>query len=269
MRRGLRVATLREGPRFPGAPDSPPFEGTEVPLGTLETTLGRDARVDLLARHASRMSADPGARIVLNVAVSDEYGHLERLLLDPIRVALRKAGAPIAEPGERLDREGRRVMHFFSEADLSVELALAGLEVESRAGTRFVVRRAAPSHIRGVAQPSIAPSMVADVLAALPKVEWALRARSPKELFTYARSLGRSAPTRSDREAHRRVIAWVDGLVPGATGCYRRTALELATSPEAAAEDVLMGLDVGRTGHAWLASDPRARAYDVVFRLSP
>lgn len=264
----MRIALLK-APVQPAAAatDVAPIVGErDIAPGVLEHTQGRARRVALLKAHAAILASQEDT-FVIDVAVSDEYGLPSRLLLDVPRRRLRYLGLPVAEPGERLDDAGERIMHYFFDEDLASELAEAGLVIEQREGSRFRVRRGRPPSRATLA--SVRSVQIARIAWALPQVERVLRRASPNALFRFARSLGRRAPSTPDRASHRRAVAWVDAFSPGARGCYRRTALELATSREAAAEDVLLGLDMGRTGHAWLASDPRARAYDVRFRLSP
>lgn len=257
---------MRAAPEAEGAPLGI-AAGNEFPIARLEHTFGRAKRIELLRALGDQLKG-PAEELVLEVAVSDEYGHFPRLLVDPLRRGLRRLGVGVAEPRERIDQNGVRVVHFFCDADLEAELSEAGLSLVSRSGNRFVAKRAQHAQL-GHSAVRLSVDSVVELLWVLPRIERVARMGSPNELFRFARALGRKASPKVDRAAHRHAIAWVDGLVPGAAGCYRRTALELATSPEAADEDVLLGLDVGSTGHAWLASDPRARSYDVHFRLTP
>lgn len=59
-------------------------------------------------------------------------------------------------------------------------------------------------------------------------------------------------------------FACVDAFASGGANCYRRVLLEAALDAGAAREDVVLGLNVGRTGHAWLGK-AAAPAHEVEF----
>jgi hypothetical protein len=116
------------------------------------------------------------------------------------------------------------------------------------------------------------------VLWILPRVERGRRRGSPGEVLEEMRRRGRRAHRRSERAKTRlaRAIGWVDRLGPGGPNCLRRALLRVALDPAAAAEDVVLGLNVTAaregersetTGHAWVGeAEPRGR-YEVEFRV--
>ncbi len=59
----------------------------------------------------------------------------------------------------------------------------------------------------------------------------------------------------------------MDALFPGGPNCYRRALLESSLDRGAAEEKIHFALDVGKTGHAWLDSDPDGQQFDVVFSV--
>jgi hypothetical protein len=65
----------------------------------------------------------------------------------------------------------------------------------------------------------------------------------------------------------KRLIFRVDSLLADGGNCYRRTLLESSLDRGASEEKVYFGLDVGKTGHAWLESDPERQKFDVTFAV--
>jgi Transglutaminase-like superfamily len=116
------------------------------------------------------------------------------------------------------------------------------------------------------------------VLWLLPRVERGRRRGSPGDILEGLRTRGKGARARSERSQRRlaRAIGWVDRLGPGGPNCLRRALLRVALDPEAATEEVVLGLNVtearagGRsdaTGHAWVGdAEPQGR-YEVEFRV--
>ncbi len=267
-RAGEALADALPGPpdawsvRAAGA-DLPPGVATLfLPRGVYEGTSGRAARVALLAR--CRDALAPGGRVVVDVRATEDGALPGHLVVDGLRRALARTGVRVAEGGDRSDGLHR----FFRTEDVTGEAFDAGLALEHRRWDRFVFRPGAGAHPEA---PSSARELGA-VVAVLPRVERLLRARSPEASIAGARALGRAAIRRPAlrRRGLRWAAAWVDAFAPGRAGCFRRTLLEVASDAGAADETVLLGLDVGRTGHAWLESAAaEQRPYDVTFALVP
>lgn len=277
------VAELRLPPRtrvgeaLPDAPPGPPGAWTVraadvelpedvpslfLPRGVYEGTTGRAARVALLRR--CRAALAPEGRVVVDVRATEDGALPGHLVVDGARRVLGRLGVRAAEDGDRSDGLHR----FFRTEDVTGEAFDAGLALERRSWDRFVLR---PGASAALPAPSAAPELVA-VLRVLPRVERLLGARSPEASIAGARAIGRtaSARPRDARRSLRWAVAWVDAFAPGHSGCFRRTLLEVAADGGAAREPVLLGLDVGRTGHAWLESAAaEQRPYDVTFTLLP
>ena len=113
------------------------------------------------------------------------------------------------------------------------------------------------------------PLLSADLFRRLMEVERARTTSSPRVAVESARRRGRSALRRGPegRAALKLLIARIDALFPGGPNCYRRSLLESALDRGAAEEKMYFALDVGKTGHAWLESDPERQKFDVVFAV--
>lgn len=233
-----------------------------LPRGVYEGTSGRSARVALLRRCLGALSQR--GQLVVDVRATEDGALPGHLVVDGLRRVVARLGVRTAEEGDRSDGLHR----FFRTEDVTGEAYDAGLLLAHRRWDRFVLEG-------GAGQAPRAPSARGElgaVMAVLPRVERWLRSRSPEASIAAARALGREARTRGpeDRRSLRWAVAWVDAFAPGRRGCFRRTLLELAADGGAAREPVLLGLDVGRTGHAWLESAaPEQRPYDVTFTLVP
>jgi hypothetical protein len=232
----------------------------------------RHARVDSLRRSSTD---------VVEAVVSDEDGHFSHLVIDRLRAAARSIGLrDVAAPGYRIvEREGREtiIFHYWEEAHFLSELHDAGKICVARRGFVFTVRE--PSTLRPeekprhVAAPS--PAMILreaqKAWGALGQADRLLRQVDVQKRFDTARAMGRTKERRSvaGRVPLRRAISWIDFIRrDGQPGCYRRVLMELALDAGLAELDACLGLDVGKTGHAWLADDARAAAYDVAFQFS-
>ncbi len=112
-----------------------------------------------------------------------------------------------------------------------------------------------------------------ELVGALGAVLAAERARAlpARAALTTMRSLGKERQERSpvERARLRRVVRWADALIPPGPNCYRRVLAESALDRGAAMDLVVLGLDVGRTGHAFFRSDPEPppSRYDVEFEV--
>jgi hypothetical protein len=107
-------------------------------------------------------------------------------------------------------------------------------------------------------------------LAALRRAEILLgRAFPLPKTLAEARAEGARAVRRTEeaRLGFREVLTAIDAIYPGKAGCLRRTLAEVLADGSAASEPIHLGLDVGATGHAWLASDRSARRYDIAFTV--
>jgi hypothetical protein len=110
------------------------------------------------------------------------------------------------------------------------------------------------------------------VLVELPRVEVGRIFEGPAPLVARLRSCGEHRRHRTEEERARlkKVVAWIDGHLPGGGNCYRRSLLEVALDRGAAREPFHLGLraDGGaRSGHAWLGTDVDGRRYDAVISL--
>jgi hypothetical protein len=108
------------------------------------------------------------------------------------------------------------------------------------------------------------------VLALLPAVESGRRSSGFRDLVSRFRARGASLPPRSsaERQRLRRIIRVVDRFMPDRGNCYRRVLLEMALDPQAASEELRIGLrEHGgpRSGHIWLANRDAASSYDAEF----
>lgn len=219
----------------------------------------RAGRIELLRRAQARTRG----RVVVVVPVVDARTHLGRIAFDAPRAVLRSLGLPVREGGDRIV-DGAFVHCFFDEEQLLGELAEAGLVVVERRGSTFVLERGG------------APAETADDLSSeLARVSRVVRVaddvrrrESPERAIAAMRERGRREKARGPigRARLRRAIGWVDALVPGGENCYRRVLVELALDAGAAEEAVVLGLDVGRTGHIAF-EDREDMPFDVAFRL--
>jgi hypothetical protein len=222
------------------------------------------ARVELLelARRAAR------DHVVVHVVISEEGSHIGRLAIDAPRRAMRAFGLRAAEPGDRFGPD--RFAHcFFDEEAFLLELERAGLVLESRSGFTFTLRRGEPHELRASAERAARLSTEMRRVAGLVREVDARRAsESPEQVLAAMRARGQGAERRGPvgRARLRRAIGWVDAFVPGGANCYRRVLLELALDAGAARETVVLGLDVGSTGH--IAFEGREeRGFDVAFAI--
>ena len=223
-----------------------------------------EGRVKLLAL-ASR-----GARetVELHVVVTDDRSHLGRLAIDAPRRLLRAAGVPAAEPGDRFGPDCYTHC-FFDEEMLRGELRRAGLDVASRHGFVFTLRRRGPQDDRA-AEERAEPFAVelARVLRRVREIDERRTKETPQRALDELRASGTTWKERGPigRARLRRAISWVDAMLPGGASCYRRVLLELALDAGAARETVVFGLDVGSTGH--VAFEGREeRLFDVAFAI--
>jgi hypothetical protein len=115
-------------------------------------------------------------------------------------------------------------------------------------------------------------SAVADffrVLAILPHVELGRRKIGIRPLVSDLRIRGLRGRVRgiAERRDLQRVIGRLDAMMPGGGNCYRRTLLEIALDPAAAAAQLHLGLAAhggSGSGHAWLGdASADANRYDV------
>jgi hypothetical protein len=232
----------------------------------------RQGRVDSLRRS----SAD-----VVEAVVSDEDGHFAHLVIDPLRAVARAIGLHhVAAPGYRVvERNGRETIlfHYWEEAHFLSELHDAGKTCVARRGFVFTVRESSalrpedkPRHVDA---PSFAKILreTQKAWSALGQANRLLGQPDVQTRFDMARAMGRTKERRSveERAPLRRAISWIDFLRrDGQPGCYRRVLMELALDAGLAELDACLGLDVGKTGHAWLTDDARASAHDVAFQFS-
>lgn len=220
------------------------------------------ARTRLLeaAREAARDA------VLVHVPVVDDGTHVSRAILDAPRRLLRRVGAPVPEPGDRLER-GRLVHCFFDDEALLDEFARAHLVVTKRDRYSFVLERA-----RETPRPrENADSFTIELARVVPlvlTVDHARRNETPQRALAAIRAMGEAQISRGPigRARLRRAVGWVDAMMPGGASCYRRILLEVALDGGAARETVVFGLDVGATGH--VAFEGREeRRFDVSFAI--
>jgi hypothetical protein len=235
--------------------------------GALPRLLRRSERVALLAR-LGRTLAD-GEVLRVPVRVDDDLGLPAHVAIDGARALLRRLGVDVAEPGDRSNGQHR----YFRAEELEDEARAAGLVLAGcEAGCFLLMRQGDPNarawlprERRGVRRDTLFAAF-----ALVPRVQRWMRDFGPERAIEAARARGRHAKRHAagERRALRWAVAWVDAFSPGRGGCYRRTLLEIALDSGAAEETVFLGLDVGKTGHAWLASAAdEQRPFDVVFEV--
>ena len=222
------------------------------------------ARVELLgiARRAAR------DQVVVHVAISDESSHIGQLAIDVPRRAIRALGLRAAEPGDRVGSD--RFAHcFFDEEEFLRELERAGLVLASRSGFTFTLRRGDPGELRASAERAARLTReLKRVALVVREVDARRGAEPPERVLAAMRARGETAERRGPigRARLRRAIGWIDAFVPGGANCYRRVLLEIALDAGAARETVVLGLDVGSTGH--IAFEGREeRVFDVAFAI--
>lgn len=112
---------------------------------------------------------------------------------------------------------------------------------------------------------------VGRVCAVLSRVEGARRREGLRAALVHSRRRGRASRRRSlaARLRLRRAIGWVDARMPGGSNCYRRALLEIALDGGAAGDPLLLGFNLEEqlSGHAWLAGQSDASAYQFTVRL--
>lgn len=145
----------------------------------------------------------------------------------------------------------------------------AGVAVTARDGDLILVGRGASIPV----EPPFTRSFFLEADAALAAI-WRAEALLARALplpitFADARAEGALAVRRTDeaRLGFREVLTAIDGIYPGKSGCLRRTVAEVIADASAASEPIHLALDVGATGHAWLAGDRSARRYDIAFTV--
>jgi len=168
---------------------------------------------------------------------------------------------PVALEGMNLRRR------IAEEEDVLRGFARDGMRVKERQGFTWVLEPG-PSERE---HPRSFRSELARVVRIVRDVERRRLGESPEATVRAMRERGRrSGVTRGPlgRARLRRAIRWVDALMRGRPNCYRRTLLELALDAGAARETLLLGLDVGKTGHIAFRG-LEERTFDVVYELGP
>ena len=103
----------------------------------------------------------------------------------------------------------------------------------------------------------------AAVAWALPALEVDRRRVGLGPLISRLRQRGRKARRRCEtgRARLRRVVWWVDQMIPGSPNCYRRVLLQIRSDAGFAEQPVHLGLmadGAPRSGHIWLADEPQS-----------
>lgn len=220
------------------------------------------ARIALLSACANRLHA--GATVEIDVPLVEYVAYPRRLFGHlPLRALAVLSGRPAAT----LPMPAGTV--YFACEDFLRECDAAGLGATQRHATVFTVHKG-PGRLPRLAAASVTDHRL--IIARMSRITRALEHAPPKSLVQLARSYGRQMPrrTRAERLGLREAIALWDAFMPGRSGCYRRTLTEAACDGGAARERMYFALDVGATGHAWLADSSDAqRSYDVIFTVEP
>lgn len=100
------------------------------------------------------------------------------------------------------------------------------------------------------------------IMCALPAVELGRRRMGLGPLILKVRERGRNAHRRcqAGRARLRRIVRWVDQVIPGSPNCYRRVLLQIGSDAGFAEQPVHLGLmahGAPRSGHIWLADEPQ------------
>lgn len=193
-----------------------------------------------------------------------------RIVFDlPRRAVLQRLDPSCGEPGDRFTSESRAtpLRHaFFDDEELIDEAEAADLAFLGRENASVVLSPTAKPHPR---RERLQP-MALEIARATSRLVIAERARglSPEEAIRQMRERGvRAKLVRGPRGRARlrRVIGWADAV--HAPNCYRRVLAELALDAGAATETLVLGLDVGKTGHiAFKGAEDLP--FDVLFELS-
>jgi transglutaminase superfamily protein len=115
-------------------------------------------------------------------------------------------------------------------------------------------------------------ALVSGALLRLPLVAFR-NTCGPKRIVRMCRWVGTKSPRRTEAELVRvrRIIRFLDRLMPGEPNCFRRSLLEISLDQEMASQPLWLGIVRGggpRSGHAWLAYQKGNDAeYDVIFQL--
>ncbi len=239
------------------------FATVRIEAGVYARTPTEDARVRLLERAASLARS-----VLVHVPVVSDGTHRGRLAIDVPRRVLRAVHLRAAEPGDRFDRG---FTHVFFDDEAIIDEA-------RRAGLRFVARRGAWVELErsdtGTMERERPGSFAREVIRAARLVRRAERLRlgtPPEQAVRAMRRRGANARRRGPiaRARLRRAIGWIDAFYPSkGPNCFRRVLLEVGLDSGAAAETLVFGLDVGRTGHVAF-KDAEDRNFDVAFEVPP
>lgn len=233
-----------------------------LPLGTYTRIRGRAQRVAFLS--SLREHLRPTGHVVVHANVPQGTGAMRLMVDAPLAIADRLLGHAL-EPGDRFAPHYEHL--FFDEHALVEEGRDAGLSLLDREDLRFTF---GPRGGRESTTPAITmPRELALLAPLMPRVERTRLGLAPREMLEWARRRGRSS---EERDLHGRVmlrsaIAWLDAAFPSGPNCLRRVLAEVASDRGAASQEVVLGLDVGRSGHAWLRSTfrPSPVRFDVEF----
>jgi hypothetical protein len=253
--------------REPGTPlfDAPPLRADVVRIEprVYARTPSADARVRLL-----ETAATLAPRVQVHAPTVSDGTYRGRLAIDLPRRAARALGVRAAEPGDRFDEH---FAHAFFDDEAIIEEA-------ARARLRFVARHRAwvmleridrgGRHEHEAADPFAQELVRAAAIAR--KAERLRWANAPELAVNTMRARGRTKKKRGPigRARLRRAIGWIDATYPSGPNCFRRILIELGLDAGAAAETIVFGLDVGRTGHVAF-EESEDRTFDVAFELTP
>jgi hypothetical protein len=228
--------------------------------GVYAQTPTSDARVRLLVAAASIAE-----RIEVHAPLTTDGTWRGRLVFDLPRRVARAAGLPAAEPGDRF--AGAYAHAFFDDELLIDEARRAGLVFVARRGAWILLDRGGGDEDGRAEHPRSFPSEVVRALRTIREAE-RQRQRAPADAVSVMRERGRSARARGPigRARLERAIGWVDAAFPGGPNCFRRVLAVIALDGGAAADPLVFGLDVGRTGHVAFKGT-EDRVFDVAFEI--
>lgn len=260
----LTLSATGKGDRFTLA-DARDASRIILTLGTYSRIRGRAHRIGWLSQVHSEMHATSELAVHANIPLG---GGTARLFVDaPLGIGNRFLSRAI-EAGDRFSPHYEHL--FFDERSLVEELREAGFTLIDREDIRYTFSPRAPK-TRSLTPAITLPREIALLTPLLPQVERMRLREGPLQMIEWARERGMECEARDleGRVTLRSAIAWLDATFPTGPNCLRRVLAEVASDRGAAGQQVVIALDVEKTGHAWLRSieRPAEIRYDVEFVL--
>jgi len=259
--------TISEGGKGETFSFARPHEASRIvfALGVYSRIRGRSRRIEWLRQIHAQMRQTSELTIYANIPLGRGS---RRLLVDgPLRVG----EALLTQKVEAGDRFSPRYEHLFLDERAFVEeLNSAGFELIDREDTRYTFSPRSPQAHSPTPALTIARE-IALLTPLLPQVERIRLREGPLRMVEWARERGAECEERNleGRVTLRSAIAWLDAAFPSGPNCLRRVLAEVSADRGAAAQQIVIALDVEKTGHAWLRSTlrPAEIRYDVEFVL--